>query len=73
MLAFLRQYSREYSGFSIDGVRYVICQMNLFYIHFDKPPDNCFSFIGDGGSSVVRVVYKAESKEIAWIECNGEA
>ena len=71
VLANFRRYSREYAGFSIDGNKYIICQMHLFP-HPDEP-GNYFSFIGDGGSSVVRIVYNPESNDIVWIECNGVA
>ncbi|UCF16699.1 MAG: ankyrin repeat domain-containing protein, partial [Phycisphaerales bacterium] len=73
VLAKLRLYNREYSGFLRDESKYIICQLHLCWFPSHGPPVERFSIIFDGGSSIVRVIFEAESKEIVHIDCNGEA
>jgi ankyrin repeat protein len=75
----LRRYNREYSGFTQNGVKYIICQMHCLggtmYVASTPSAEypNQFSIIFDGGSAIVRVLFEADSKKIVWIECNGVA
>jgi ankyrin repeat protein len=74
VLANLRRYNREYSGFTRDGVKYIICQM-VFWggmsNSFVAKAGRDFSIIFDGGAAIVRVIFEADSKNIVKIECNG--
>ena len=81
VLAEFRKYNQEYSGFIIDGVKHIICNMWLSsgfeynaYITSDsstKPSDNKFTFIFDGWYAVVRVMFNVDSKQVVQIDCNG--
>jgi hypothetical protein len=73
VLAHFRRYNREYSGFSKDGSDYIFCSMHLADDFSQKPPENNFTLIMDGGSAVVRVIFNARTKEVVRIDCNGEA
>ena len=81
VLSNLRLYNREYSGFTLDGTRYILCSMHCFggnnmYVA-EAPPRELygkqFTIIFDGGSSVVRVIFDFQSKTVVRIDCNGEA
>jgi hypothetical protein len=79
VLANLRRYNREYSGFVRGGTKYIICNMILsagsggsFYVARSKQPrGKTFTIIMDGGCMVVRVIFDAENKSIVSVECNG--
>jgi len=74
VLAHLRQYSREYSGFVKDGTRRIICQMHLRDGNMVlRRRAHQFTQISDGGCAVVKVVFDAETKTVLEITCNGEA
>jgi ankyrin repeat protein len=72
VLASLRRYDREYSGFVRNGTKYIICQMHRgLDLPIDRTPRNSFTPICDGGCSVVRVVFDAQSRSVVGIDCNG--
>jgi len=73
ILANLRQYSRECSGFVRDGTKYIVCSMHLFHDGFDTPPNNYFAALAmvDGGCGILRIVVNAQSKAVVFLECNG--
>lgn len=74
VLADLRRYNREYSGFVKDGTRYIACQMVSLTGDFSREPsDDQFSMICDGGCGVVKIVFDAETKTVIEIDCNGGA
>ena len=65
----LDRYDREFAGFFKDGMGYVICNMSL---EIDKnPQDNLFTYVLDGGSNFLRVVFGTKSKKVVSIDCNG--
>jgi len=69
VLKYLHRYNQEYTGFLKDETAYVICNMSL---GIDKnPQDNLFTYVLDGGSNFLRVVFDTKSKEIVSIDCNG--
>ena len=72
VLAHLHQYHREFAGFIDDDTEYVVLSMHLNDF-FREPPDNTFSMMSDGGSSVVRVIFDLEAGAVVHIECNGQA
>ena len=65
----LDQYNREYAGFINDGVKYVICNMDIMEGRA-QPPDNDFTEVWDGGCSVVKVVFQLDTKTVVRIDCN---
>ena len=79
VLSNLRRYNREYSGFIRGGAKYIICSMILssgsqgFFsvAEHERPAGKTFTIIMDGGCSVVRVIFDANSKSVVSIECNG--
>jgi hypothetical protein len=80
LLANMRRYNREYSGFYRGGSRYIFCNMFLFWgigtscvSEHAGPSGGDFTIIYDGGCSVVRAIFDAQTKVIVSIECNGEA
>lgn len=80
ILAYLNQYSREYSGFIRDNRKYIICNMILlsgaqgsFFVPGRGETGTEFTIIMDGGCGIVRVIFDAETKQIIAIECNGMA
>jgi ankyrin repeat protein len=69
ILTYFDQYSREYSGITRDGAKYVICQM-ILPRHFPaRPPDNAFSMIHGFANGVVRVVFDLKNKTVVEIDC----
>lgn len=69
VLKYLHKYNREYTGFFKDGTTYIICNMSL---GIDRnPQNNMFTWVLDGGSNFIRVVFDAKSKEVVSINCNG--
>jgi len=68
----IARYNREYSGFTKDGAKYIICQMLRDYIPITQPPKE-FTIIMDGGCGIVRVIFDVETKTIVSIDCNGMA
>ena len=73
ILANLRRYNRQYSGFVMEGRKYIICAMDTVHAFPNNVPDNRFAEIGDGWWSVVRVIFDAEKRTVVHIECNGQA
>jgi hypothetical protein len=73
VLAHLRRYNREYSGFIKDGTRRIICQMHLADGIARQPSEDKFTVIFDGCCAVVRVVFDAMTGTIIEIDCNGGA
>jgi len=80
VLANLRRYNREYSGFYRGGSRYIFCNMFLFWgigtsyvSEYGGPSGGEFTIIYDGGCGVVRVIFDAQTKTVVNIDCNGEA
>ncbi|MBN2589996.1 MAG: ankyrin repeat domain-containing protein [Sedimentisphaerales bacterium] len=55
-------YNCEYTGFAIDGKTYVICNMILNIE--TNPKDNEFTFIYDGGSTLINVIYDLNNKTV---------
>jgi hypothetical protein len=70
ILSNFSKYNFEYAGFFKDRIQYMFCYMNLCSHH--KPSDE-FSWICDGGSGVLQVIYNVKEKTIFRIECNGSA
>jgi len=78
LLARIRRYNREYSGFIKDGTKHIVCNMYVLggynmYISEAFSRETAgkrFSTIFDGGSAVVRVVFGAASKKVVRIDCN---
>lgn len=69
VLKYLHKYNQEYTGFFKDGIAYIICNMSL---GIDiNPQDNLFTYVLDGGSNFLRVVFGTKSKEVVSIDCNG--
>ncbi|MDI6447531.1 ankyrin repeat domain-containing protein [Anaerobaca lacustris] len=73
VLAHLRRYNREYSGFIKDGTRRIICQMHLMGDFSREASDSGFTIIFDGCCAVVRVVFDAMTGTVIEIDCNGGA
>ncbi len=69
VLIYLDQYSREYSGITRDGARYVICQMILPHRFPARPPENTLTMIHGSANRVIRFVFEVESKTIVEIDC----
>jgi len=69
---FLRQYNREYAGFIKTGHKYIVCNMFMSWFGVD-PLDNAFTYISDGGCSVLKVIFDADTKMVMSVDCNGEA
>ncbi|KPK43477.1 MAG: hypothetical protein AMJ65_05645 [Phycisphaerae bacterium SG8_4] len=68
VLRHLHLYNREYSGFTHDGVRHIVCQMIIHDLYEGKPP-SAFTMIHGSGSGVIRFVYNTVSKTIDYIDC----
>lgn len=73
VLAHLRRYNREYSGFVDNGVRRIICQMHLAGDFSAGPSNDRFTIIFDGCCAVVRIVFDAATKTVIEVDCNGGA
>jgi hypothetical protein len=78
VLAEFRKYNQEYSGFVVNGARYIVCNMWLSggfehsaYFSSVGPSENKFSIILDGWYAIVRIIFDAESKQVEQINCNG--
>ena len=69
ILTYFDQYSREYSGITRDGAKYVICQMILPHHFPARPPDNAFSMLHGFANGVVRVVFELKIKTVVEIDC----
>jgi ankyrin repeat protein len=69
-----RRYNQEYSGFIIDGTKYIICNMWLsggfehsVYISSIGSSKNNFTIIFDGWYAAIQVVFDAGSKKVVRI------
>jgi ankyrin repeat protein len=69
-----RRYNREYSGFILDGAKYIICNMWLsggfehsVYISSTGSSKNNFTIILDGWYATIQVVFDAGSKKVVRI------
>jgi hypothetical protein len=74
------EYNREYSGFSTNGKKHVLCNMYLSHAGddmyasrgtHDRDPYNEFTYTADGGGVAVRAVFDVEARTVTWVECNG--
>ncbi len=70
----LSEYNLEYSGYVKDGKKFIICNMVYGYIGInrDKSATDEFTYFLDGGCSIVRVIFDAETKSVVSIDCNGQ-
>ena len=69
ILNYLEQYSREYSGITRDGLRYIICQMILPHHFPTKPPENTFTQIHGFANGVVHFLIEVKTKKVVKIDC----
>ncbi len=72
ILKHLSEYAIEYAGVVQNGKKYILCQMVLDWGNCLEAK-NSFSFILDGGCSVVDVYYDPKEQKIISIFCNGVA
>lgn len=63
VLAHLRRFHREYSGFISKGKKYIVCNLKLGNLD-DKPPENRFSGAFDAWGAITHFVYDVENKTI---------
>jgi ankyrin repeat protein len=69
-LPHLRQYSREYSGFTRDGVRYIICNLILEPFPrepYDPPLGSSFSIMRESDWMVLSVIFDVQSRTVSSI------
>ena len=64
----LDRYNNEYAGFIIDGDKYIICNMVLQI--GKNPKGNYFTFMYDGGCSLVSIIYEVKSKNVIQVKCS---
>lgn len=80
ILTNLTRYRKEYAGYMLNGTKYILCNMDLMYyppseheLNRNNRPATNFTRYFDGGCSLVRVLFNAETGEFLYIECNGYA
>ncbi len=79
ILSNLRRYNFLYSGYILDDMQYIICQMDLYdgfdmyYMDSSMIVPNQFGIMADGGASVTCVIFDFQNKSIVSIDCNGGA
>jgi ankyrin repeat protein len=71
VIANFNKYNREYSGFIRQGKKYIICNMVLNRGNTKKPDNKHFSFVLDGGSAYIRVIFDAQYKQVIQVDGNG--
>jgi hypothetical protein len=75
VVAHLSEYNQEYSGFTSNGKKYVICNMYVSRamrnMYVSRASDNGFTYVADGGGAALRVWFDLEARAVIRMECNG--
>ncbi len=68
ILARLRCYSHEYGGFTLDGTKYILCNLVIMGLS-DTPSKESFTLWFDAYWDITRVIFDAETRTVVRVDC----
>jgi len=68
ILARLRCYSHEYGGFTLDGTKYILCNLVIMGLP-DTPSEERFTSRMDAWWGITRVIFDAETRTVVRVDC----